>query len=476
MKHIQKRFLLFAVAAVSTLMPAVAQSLEEQKTDSLTTGSEEVQVAFRKVSQSDILGGVSVVNVEELTKKNYNTYSMDNMQGYIGGWNGNSLWAMDEYLALVDGVPRDLNNVKPDEIETITFLKGAQAVVLYGSRAAKGVVLVTTKRGKISPLTVEVRANTGWNVAKSYPEYLGSSEYMTLYNEALANDGLSTKYSMEDIYNTGLGLNPYRYPNVNFYSSDYIKKAYNRSDVTAEISGGNDRARFYSNVSYYNMGDMLNFGEAKNTGSDRFNVRGNVDLKLNDFITAYVNANVSFYNSKASAGGNYWQLASTFRPNRVSPLIPLSYIDPNATAAWDLIANSNNIIDGKYFFAGSQEDLTNVFADYYAAGKTKYTSRQFQFDAGVNIDLSSVLKGLSFHTQFAVDYATSYNTSYNNEYATYIPTWSNYNGQDVIVALKKSDTNDKKSGMQNISGSASNQTIAFNAHLIITVRSISSIM
>lgn len=103
MKHIQKRFLLFAVAAVSTLMPAVAQSLEEQKTDSLTTGSEEVQVAFRKVSQSDILGGVSVVNVEELTKKNYNTYSMDNMQGYIGGWNGNSLWAMDEYLALVDG-------------------------------------------------------------------------------------------------------------------------------------------------------------------------------------------------------------------------------------------------------------------------------------------------------------------------------------------------------------------------------------
>lgn len=146
------------------------------------------------------------------------------------------------------------------------------------------------------------------------------------------------------------------------------------------------------------------------------------------------------------------------------PLIPLSYIDPNATAAWDLIANSNNIIDGKYFFAGSQEDLTNVFADYYAAGKTKYTSRQFQFDAGVNIDLSSVLKGLSFHTQFAVDYATSYNTSYNNEYATYIPTWSNYNGQDVIVALKKSDTNDKKSGMQNISGSASNQTIAFNAH------------
>lgn len=464
MKHIQKRFLLFAVAAVSTLLPAVAQNLEEQTIDSLATSNEEVQVAFRKVAEGNILGGVSVVNVEELTKKNYNTYSIDNMQGYIGGWNGNSLWAMDEYLAMVDGVPRDLNNVKPDEIETITFLKGAQAVVLYGSRAAKGVVLVTTKRGKISPLKVDVRANTGWSVLKAYPEYLGSAEYMTLYNEALANDGLAAKYNAEEIYNYGLGTNSYRYSNLNFYSSDFIKKAYNRSDVTAEISGGNERARFYTNVSYNNEGSPLNFGEAKKTRADRFNVRGNVDLKLNDFITAYVNGNVSFYNANASAGGNYWQLASTFRPNRVSPLVPLSAIDSNATAAWELIANSNNIIDGQYFLGGTQEDLTNVFADYYAAGKTKYTSRQFQFDAGVNIDLEKVLKGLSFHTQFAVDYATSYNTSYDNEYATYIPTWSNYNGQDVIVGLKKSDTNDKKSGVQNISGSASNQTIAFNAH------------
>lgn len=86
-----------------------------------------------------------------------------------GGWNGNSLWGMSEYLVLVDGAPRDINNVKPSEIDKITFLKGAQAVVLYGSRAAKGVVLVTTKRGSRAPLRIDVRANTGWNVAKSFP-------------------------------------------------------------------------------------------------------------------------------------------------------------------------------------------------------------------------------------------------------------------------------------------------------------------
>ena len=124
-----------------------AQTFDQNEADTLKSDKESlVQIAFRKVAQSDLLGGVSVVNVEELTKKNYNTYSLDNMQAYIGGWNGNSLWGMDSdnagYLVLVDGIPRVANNVLPSEIDQITFLKGAQAVVLYGSRAAKGVIYI----------------------------------------------------------------------------------------------------------------------------------------------------------------------------------------------------------------------------------------------------------------------------------------------------------------------------------------------
>lgn len=255
MKYIQTRFILCAMFAFSPFAMN-AQTIAADETDSLNSEKASlVQVAYRKIAQSDLLGGVSVVNVEELTKKNYSTYSLDNMQGYVGGWNGNSLWGMDGdhagYLVLVDGIPRDANNVQPTEIEQITFLKGAQAVVLYGSRAAKGAIYITTKRGKAEGLNVSVRANTGFNVAKSYPEYLGSAEYMTLYNEASLNDGKQVlPYSQTDIYNHGSGLNPYRYPNVDFYSSDYISKAYNRSDVTAEITGGGKRARFYSNVGY----------------------------------------------------------------------------------------------------------------------------------------------------------------------------------------------------------------------------------
>lgn len=466
MKKTNIRFILCMMIAFSSLQTIEAKKSSDSITDSLKKADPLVQVAYRKVLQSNLMGGVSVVDVEELLKKNYNTYSLDNMQGYIGGWNGNSLWGMDDYLVLIDGVPRDANNVMPTEIDKITFMKGASAVVLYGSRGAKGVISITTKRGQIGDRKVSVRANTGYNVAKSYPKYLGSAEYMTLYNEALTNDGLAgpnTSFSAEDIYNHGSGLNPYRYPDVNFYSSDYLKKAYNRSDVTAEISGGNDRSQFYTNISYYNVGDYFKFGQAKDNSLDRLNVRGNIDIKVNEFIKASVNANATFYNAR-TAKGDYWDSAAVLRPNRVSPLIPISFIEKNDVNSLTLINNTLNIIDGKYFLGGTQQDLTNIFANYYAAGYNKYTSRQFQFDTKIDFDLRKVLQGLSFNTMFAVDYATTYNTSFDNTYSVFVPTWSNYNGVDVISGLGKFGV-DKKSGAQNISGSSNRQTIAFSGQL-----------
>src|SRR5574344_776609 len=462
MKHIQTRFILGATL-VFLPFSLNAEAEAADNNDSLKNNDRLVQVAFQKVSQSELLGGVSVLDYKDLTTKNYNTYSLDNMQGYVGGWNGASLWGMDSYLVIVDGVPRDANNVIPSEIDQITFLKAASAVVLYGSRAAKGAILITTKKGETGSLKVNARLNTGFFTAKRYPKYLGSAEYMTLYNEARANDGLTALYSNEDIYNYGSGSNPYRYPNVDLYSSDYIKKFYNRSGANVEITGGNDRARFYTNIYYYRAGDVFKFGEAKDKYTDRLSSRGNIDLNINDFISAYVHSNVSFYNSRNAnvTSGDYWSNAATLRPNRVSPLIPISYIEANDANSLTLINNSQNIIDVQYCLGGTQIDQNNIIADIYASGYGKYTSRQFQFDAGVNIDLAKWVKGLSFETQFAVDYSTSYTTSYNNTYAVFAPTWADYNGQGVISGLTKYNT-DKKSGVQNVSNSADRQTILFS--------------
>ena len=126
---------------------------------------------------------------------------------------------------------------------------------------------------------------------------------------------------------------------------------------------------------------------------------------------------------------------------------------------------SSNIIDGKYFLAGyeAESDQTNVFADYYSVGKSTFNSRQFQFDTGVNIDLSPVLKGLSFHTQISIDYATTYTTYYSNKYATFEPAWSSANGVGAIIGTTQYNE-DSANRNQNITGMNDNQTIAFNAH------------
>lgn len=434
--------------------------------ESADTRADSINVAFRKSDVRDVIVPVSKVNVSELMEKNYNTYSLDNMQALTAGYNG-QLWNQGEALVLIDGVPRDANNVLPTEIEDITFLKGASAVVLYGSRASKGVILITTKRGSIAPLKISARANYTMDVAKSFPTYLDGAEYMTLYNQALANDGLSPKFTDEQIYNTAAGTNPYRYPNQQFYTSDYLNKTKSRYDVTAEFQGGGKFAQFYTNVSYYRQGDFINFGEGKNNYTDRLNVRGNIDLQLSDWASGWVNANATYYNQHGS-NSNFWSAASTLRPNRVAPFIPVSFIDPLDVNSLNLIENTRNIIHnpaglpaGDYFLGATQEDQSNAFADMYSAGYNTWTSRQFQFDAGVKFDLKSILKGLSFKTNFAVDYKTSYSTSLNDQYATFGVNWTQMDGYDVIGSLTQYGQ-DKHTGTLNASNSAEQQTIAWN--------------
>lgn len=81
-----------------------------------------VTVALRQVKKADLMNDVSSVNVPEIIEKNYNTYSLDNLMSYIQGFNGN-IWGNSSFLVVVDGVPRDANNVLPTEIDQVTVLK-----------------------------------------------------------------------------------------------------------------------------------------------------------------------------------------------------------------------------------------------------------------------------------------------------------------------------------------------------------------
>jgi TonB-linked SusC/RagA family outer membrane protein len=363
---------------------------------------------------------------------------------------------------LVDGVPRSLADVTSIEIDQISFLKGANAVVLYGSRAANGVILITTKRGKIGDIKTRVRVNGGINVPKSLPDFLGSAEYMTYYNQASQNDGLTKQYSDATIANYASHSNLYRYPDLNYYSSDYLKKTSNLYSTNAEFSAGNQRARFYAVIGLQSQNSLLNFGEGKNDKSTRLNVRGNIDLKLNDVVSTYVNVSTVFNDSR-TPNGNYWGNAATLQPNRFSPLVPVGLITAGATSSQNLANTSRNIINGNYILGGSQQYLTNPIADVYVAGNLTTTSRQFQYTGGVDFDLKNTLKGLSLHTQLSIDYSNSYRDSVLNGYTVYSPTWST-TGPDSITALTKYNS-DNRPGSQNLGGTLMDQVIDFNMHL-----------
>ena len=474
MKKIKTNILLLAMVAASPLT-VNAQTADEADS---TVVKKKVHVAFRDVDPDHLLGGISYIDMEELSKKDYTMSSLEDMNALVGGWNGNNLWGMDNErldnndnsnlpLVIIDGVKRPSNNVLPSEIEQITFLKGAQAVVLYGAKGAKGAILITTKRGKVDGLQIEANANTGWHFAKEFPEYLGSAEYMTLYNEACINDGLASgpKYSQQDIYNHASGLNPYRYPNVNYYSDEYIRKAYNRSEGTLEIQGGGARAHFYTNINYYRVEDLINFGPAKDNYTDRFSVRGNVDLVINKLVKGWANVSATFYNANSNKG-NFWSSASSMRPNypeNAAPLIPIDMVDPNASKALAILGKSLNLLDGKYFPGGTKTTQENVIADCYFGGRTKGVSRQFQFDAGIDYDMNKFVQGLTFKTLFSIDYAAKYDLSYDNKYAVFIPTWSNYNTGDAIVALAQQN-DEIVTGHMSMGNSSYRQTISWNGH------------
>ena len=418
-----------------------------------------VNVAFGKVAQEDLTHAISTVNTSELTKKTANNNSLVGLESFVGGYNGN-LWGQGP-LVLVDGVPRSASNVGASEVESISVLKDAAAVVLYGSRAAKGVILITTKRGKESPMHIDVRANVGVNIPKSYPNYLDASSYMFMYNEACRNDGIAEKYDANTIYNTATGANPYRYPNIDFYSSDYLRKFYTNSDVTGEVYGGNEKTHYYLNFGMNYANSQLKYGESKKAYDMSFNVRGNVDMSLASWLKATTNAAIIFDNSYQGRG-NFWGAASTLRPNWFAPLLPIDMMDSNVAHIQEYITNSNHLIDGKYLLGGTSADTTNPFSELLAAGYTKEKARRFMFDVAVMADLGSFLKGLSFKTAYSVDYTSYYSEAYAEKYAIYEPKWSNVNGKDMIIGLTKFN-DDTKSTNEYVGKSTYDQTMTFSA-------------
>lgn len=427
----------------------------------ITLASDDVYLPFGRTNKQDLHGAISVLHPETYIDRDYNLTVEGGINGRVAGLlSSNNIWGLENALVMIDGVRREFSDITFNEVEQISVLKGVNAVALYGSQAAKGVIFITSKKGEANTRKISLRVNSGIATPRALPNYLNSADYMTLYNEGRRNDGLADQFDAATIQNHRTG-NAFRFPSVDYYSSQYLKKFQRNTDANAEFSGGSNNARFYSNVGYSTSSTLLNVGEGKNEGDNRLNVRGNVDLKLNEKISSSIYVSAIFADSRR-ARGNYWGNAASLLPNRFTPLIPVDLISPNDKASLGLVEASRNLIDGQYLLGGLQSFQTNPIADLYVAGYDKFVRRTFQVTNEINANLNSVLQGLSFHTLFNLDYTNSYLQSINNTYAVYTPTWSATS--DSLTRIQKFGE-DSRPGTQNINNTTQRQNLGFSSWL-----------
>lgn len=404
---------------------------------------DDVNIAFKKTKVGNLVGAVSILNPDDIREYDNNIMLSDALIGRIPGLYGASnIRGIGTAIFIVDGIERDISTIKLSEVEQVTFLKDASSAVLYGSAAKNGIILVTTKRGKANKQIINISANYGVSASKELPQYLSSADYMELYNEARSNDGLAKQYGDAEISNYRNG-DKYRYPDVDYYSEEYIRTSRPFFNLETEFSGGNEFATYYTNAGWQRTNSFFVFGKGASAHTDVLNVRGNVDISINSSIKSMVDAAVTLDQYYGPVNAEYWGAAATMKPNEFTPLLPIDRIDPEN----ELLLARKNDIDGLYLLGGTQSIQTNAIAQIYSGGRiTPRSNRTFSFNQKNIFDLNSLSQGLSFHTNISFDQYATYTQAVNNSYSVYEPVWGN---DSVIVDLVQYGL-DQKTGTQEV--------------------------
>lgn len=196
-------------------------------------------------------------------------------------------------LLLVDGYECDFTQLSSFEIETVTLLKDASATAIYGARGANGVLLITTKKGSISPLTVSLRAQVGFQQARRMEKYMGGYEHASLYNEAYKNDGKGEYYySPEDLEAYRTGSDPYFRPNVD-WASQTLRKVNPVMNYDLSFRGGGENVCYFVMLNVLNSKNLVkpmagHSDNTKNADLTKYSFRSNVDIAITRYLKAEV--------------------------------------------------------------------------------------------------------------------------------------------------------------------------------------------
>ncbi len=398
--------------------------------------NDQVNVAFGTQSKRRVVGAASNIRLDDYK----NTYNDRNFWTLVSASGLGSFGARDirgtGSVILIDGLVRDSwgsianlsDMLNSDEVEEITILKDATSKMLYGALADRGIIMIKTRRGEAHKREANFTIEQGFGVPISYPNYLKAADYMTLYNEALENDGQPYRYSQTDIENTRSGIDPVAYPDVDYYRDNtFLNSMKPQQRFQGEFSGGNAAAQYYLNLGYMNTRSLLKEGEGSSQSTNRFNVRGAVDVKLTDYIKVTLDGTAIFnaYRGPYWETLNFWNLTTSERVNAYPLLIPIDRVRPEDAEILDEAYNQRSIINGAYLVGGSsgftQNNRQNIYGSLNLGGYQNTMDRLMNVNVGFDLDLKSVLDGLNYHTYFGTDHYNRYATSQINEYAVYIP-------------------------------------------------------
>ncbi|MFS4482715.1 SusC/RagA family TonB-linked outer membrane protein [Hyunsoonleella sp. 2307UL5-6] len=391
------------------------------KSDFLASEDDEINMGVAVKDRRDLTGSVSSINTRDRLIYDNTQFVRNYINGLTPGVRGSSnIRGIGEALFVIDGVfGRDPNILNMEEVEQITVLKDANAVALYGSQGRNGVIVINTKRGKVNEKEVNVNIRSGINTSISLPNYLDAGDFMVLRNEARANDGLEPQFPVTQILNTRSGTNPLQFPDVDLY--DFIQPFVNTTNVISEFSGGNNKAQYYVNAGWVYSENWVNINEDINAGNNRFNIRGNIDFKVNDWITSSIDG-VAIIASSKSSRANILNAATTFLPFDYAPLIPLNSFDTSNNPELATLLAGATTFDGNLLGTAGQLGVNAPVALAIAGGSQDRRFRVTQFNNAINFDLSAITEGLSAKTYLSFDFFDTFTVSLNNEFRTYAAT------------------------------------------------------
>ena len=386
-----------------------------------------VVVGFGVQKKESLVGAVQSVKPSDLqtSSSNLSTSFSGKIAGVIAvqksgepGVDGANFWIRgistfgsgQSPLLILDGVEitnQMLNNIPPETIESFSVLKDATATALYGSRGANGVMIITTKNGRDSEkMTINLRAEFGASAPTRVPKVADGITYMETFNEARTTRGEKPYYSNEKIMGTKLGLDPYVYPNVDWYDMLFKDCTFNQN-FNFNMTGGAKKIDYFLNASVYNENGIMRKPEASkfdtNINVQKYLFQANVsaDATKTTRVSLKMNTQLHYRHAPIQNVSDLFAYAMTGMPCEFPATLPGEESDTFVRFGTNNAWNSG-------FFTNPYAKLCRGYGDQFRGHFTSALT--------VNQNLDFITKGLS-----ATGMATFYNRVYSAVYRSFTP-------------------------------------------------------